>query len=444
MSSSGTVPAKRTVPSFRSVTLSASPRISSSRCVVQSTAAPSRARSRTRRPNALGSLGIEVVGRLVDEQEQRVREQRPGDGEPLLHPVRVVAHALSSRVLEPDLGERLVGSSHSGPARLSVQPGEERRGSRDPRYEDRTSGRRTGRGRPVVSASPISRVGSCPATRTCPKSARRAPRGCAPASSFRRRWGRARRGSPRAEPEGDTLERPRLSEVPGHVLDLDEGALHAHRRLTGQRGLVVPLLDQRLDSHVVRPRLLGSRAHDVIAGVDARRHSTAFPCEPPPQDGIPYGKEQSSGSSRPHPVVLVAQCDRAVRGASRTGATGRPSSRREGGAPARCSPYVPDVRSHGTRGRHRSIRAHSARPVGAPPPRDRRSRLRSAPRACAPAAAPAASAPSGGHSCGSSDRDPGGRTTTATTPRSASSSTREQVSAGSRRQWMIRARGSMR
>ena len=55
------------------------------------------------------ALGIEAVGRLVEDQHARVAEQRLGDPEPLAHAERVGAHALlGGRLREPDVLHQLV------------------------------------------------------------------------------------------------------------------------------------------------------------------------------------------------------------------------------------------------------------------------------------------------------------------------------------------------
>ena len=54
------------------------------------------------------AVGVEAVGRLVEQQDLRVAEQRAGEGEALAHAEREAAGALVGRRLEPDLGEHLV------------------------------------------------------------------------------------------------------------------------------------------------------------------------------------------------------------------------------------------------------------------------------------------------------------------------------------------------
>ena len=88
------------------------------------------------------ALGIEIVCRLVDEQDRRVGEQRARDRQPLLHPVRVEADARLGGVGEADLLEQLAGPPRRRRARRSRAAARRRRGSRGPRCGGRTSGRR--------------------------------------------------------------------------------------------------------------------------------------------------------------------------------------------------------------------------------------------------------------------------------------------------------------
>ena len=73
--------------------MAAKPRISSSRCVAHRIDVPSRGDLRDELPDPPGAVGIEVVRRLVDEEQRRVDDQRSSGRQPLLHPVRVEADA---------------------------------------------------------------------------------------------------------------------------------------------------------------------------------------------------------------------------------------------------------------------------------------------------------------------------------------------------------------
>ena len=58
------------------------------------------------------ALGVEAVGRLVEDQDLGVAEQRVRDPEPLAHAQRVLAHALARRrAVEADVAEQVVDAT---------------------------------------------------------------------------------------------------------------------------------------------------------------------------------------------------------------------------------------------------------------------------------------------------------------------------------------------
>jgi hypothetical protein len=58
--------------------------------------------------NPQDALGIEPVGRLVEDQDGGIAEQRGGDAQPLAHPEREAADALARHALQADEGDHLV------------------------------------------------------------------------------------------------------------------------------------------------------------------------------------------------------------------------------------------------------------------------------------------------------------------------------------------------
>ena len=60
------------------------------------------------RPDPEDALGVEAVGRLVEDDRLRVPEQRGGDPEPLAHAEREAAGALARHAGEPDQVDHLV------------------------------------------------------------------------------------------------------------------------------------------------------------------------------------------------------------------------------------------------------------------------------------------------------------------------------------------------
>ena len=54
------------------------------------------------------AVGVEAVGRFVEQQDARVAEQRTGEGQTLAHAEGEPAGPLVHRGLEPDLGQHLL------------------------------------------------------------------------------------------------------------------------------------------------------------------------------------------------------------------------------------------------------------------------------------------------------------------------------------------------
>ena len=63
------------------------------------------------RAHVLHADGVEAVGRLVEDDELGVADQRGGDAETLLHPERVRADAVAAATGEPDEIDEVVGSA---------------------------------------------------------------------------------------------------------------------------------------------------------------------------------------------------------------------------------------------------------------------------------------------------------------------------------------------
>ena len=66
---------------------------------------------------------VQAGGRLVEQQQPRPADQRRGDAEPLAHPRREAAHALSGAVGETDLREH-PRELRAGAVAGLVEPGE--------------------------------------------------------------------------------------------------------------------------------------------------------------------------------------------------------------------------------------------------------------------------------------------------------------------------------
>ena len=88
-------------------------------------------------PDPPCALGVEVVRRLVDQQDDGGHQQRPSDRKPLLHPVGVFADALSGGPFETDVREHGERALHSLPTPHPVQAREEDEvlETRDPEVE---------------------------------------------------------------------------------------------------------------------------------------------------------------------------------------------------------------------------------------------------------------------------------------------------------------------
>ena len=156
-----------------------------------STVRPSAAIPRRKSAQPADALRIEAVGRLVEDQDARVAEQRRGEPEPLAHAERVLARAPVGGVRELDERQDLVDArtrqpGHGGQRAQVVAARAAPGGRPRPRGWRRPCGRgRRGR-----------RSGG-PRSSRCPPSAGRARGPCAASSSCPRR---SARGSPVTAP----------------------------------------------------------------------------------------------------------------------------------------------------------------------------------------------------------------------------------------------------
>ena len=65
---------------------------------------------------------VEAVGRLVEQQQPRVVDERLGELDPLLHPGRVAADRAVALLVQPDVAEDLGGPLAGGGARQAGHP----------------------------------------------------------------------------------------------------------------------------------------------------------------------------------------------------------------------------------------------------------------------------------------------------------------------------------
>ena len=77
------------------------------------------------RADPAGSLGIEVMRRLVHEEDGGIGDERTGDREALLHPVGVLPDGALGCVGETDMAEQLGRALEGGAAAKAVQSAEE-------------------------------------------------------------------------------------------------------------------------------------------------------------------------------------------------------------------------------------------------------------------------------------------------------------------------------
>ena len=123
--------------------------ISDSRWLETNTPGPARPGSVSSCADPLDALGVEAVGRLVEDQRVRVAEERGGEPEPLAHAEREPADAPPGHLGQPDHRQHLVDPA---PARGRLP----RR-----RHQQVVAGRcATGGRRPRRAARPTSRAGS--------------------------------------------------------------------------------------------------------------------------------------------------------------------------------------------------------------------------------------------------------------------------------------------
>ena len=104
-------------------------------------------------------LGVEADGRLVDDHELRIAEQRLGDADALPHAARVAAEAPVGGAVEVDELEQLAHAAVELDAREALQP---------PEVEEELA-----RGQPVVDAEVLRQVAELAAQRQ--RVARRVP-----------------------------------------------------------------------------------------------------------------------------------------------------------------------------------------------------------------------------------------------------------------------------
>ena len=166
-------------------------------------------------------VAVEVAGRLVGEDERRVGDERPGDGDPLLLAAGQLGRLVVEAVAQP---EPLEGGRGAGdPLARDRRPGTAAawRRCRGPRSAAAgcTTGRRTrssgcgaGRARRRRARRPASRPAG-----TRPRSAGRGSRGCSSSCSCRSPTARRSRRTRRADVEADVVEGGHLH--PAHVVD---------------------------------------------------------------------------------------------------------------------------------------------------------------------------------------------------------------------------------
>ena len=110
-SSSGPAAIER--PWWRMTTRSHTRSTSVSRCELRMTVAPRSRAARMIGPDVGPAERVERRGRLVEEDELRIPEQRDAQPEPLLHPLREAAHGVVGTIGQADPVERLVDDSPS-------------------------------------------------------------------------------------------------------------------------------------------------------------------------------------------------------------------------------------------------------------------------------------------------------------------------------------------
>ena len=134
----GTVPAKRARPWASRVTRSAkrADLVEALRRPHDRGAAPGAVLHEP--ADAPRALRVEIVRRLVHEQDGRIGDERPRDREPLLHPVRVLADGPAGRLRESDVVEELLArgrTPRAGGSRCSRAKNDEVLEPGDPQVE---------------------------------------------------------------------------------------------------------------------------------------------------------------------------------------------------------------------------------------------------------------------------------------------------------------------
>ena len=96
------MPAATTSPASRIATRSQTSSISESRCELRSTETPRSAQLLEQQAHRAAADGIERRGRLVEQEQARLADERLRDAEPLLHALRHAVDAAVARVRERD------------------------------------------------------------------------------------------------------------------------------------------------------------------------------------------------------------------------------------------------------------------------------------------------------------------------------------------------------
>ncbi len=117
------------------------------------------------RPQPHDALGVEAVGRLVEQQDRWVTEQGCGERESLAHPEREAAHPAGADLGEADLGQHLVSArvrdpdlGRQHPEMVSGRPARVEPGRLDRRADDVPGSRDVGVGPPPDRGGPGGRA----------------------------------------------------------------------------------------------------------------------------------------------------------------------------------------------------------------------------------------------------------------------------------------------
>ena len=194
-------------------------------------------------PGLAPRRGVEAGGRLVEEEQLGVADQRHADVEAALLAAGEPAGPVVRLALQPDQLDHLVD-------RAAGRCSSRRRGraTRAPSGRGR-AGRSAGRSRSARATRAPRAAGPRRAPRPPPRCACGSPRGSRPWSSCRRRWGRGRRRPRRARPRGRCRAPPRCRRSSCAGRDGDDGIGHAPAILWTSGGC--PALSCQLDVAVL-------------------------------------------------------------------------------------------------------------------------------------------------------------------------------------------------